>query len=104
MTAAAPRPAPTATAAARMSSVRTQAQTKATTAKQSAPVTASLVRGANGNSLQWNGNAGAKYQVQGSQDLRAWNNVGSSQNGSGGQLSANVGADGARYYRVVKTN
>ena len=102
--AATARPAPSATAAARLSTVRTQAKTSSAAAKQTTPVSASLVKNGGGNALQWNGQSGAKYQVQGSSDLKAWNNVGTSQSGAGRALSAAVGADGARYYRVVKTN
>ena len=73
---------------------------------QARTVRAELKRGtAGGYNLKWNSQAGRRYVVQGSNDLKSWNNVGSARSGRGGSDSVRVGGTNApRYYRVQQAN
>ena len=76
---------------------------------QSRTVQASLKRGeAGGYNLSWQSQAGKRYVVQGSNDLKSWNNVGSARSGRGGSDSVRVGgsntSNAPRYYRVQQAN
>jgi len=65
------------------------------------PVHASLRDG----SLQWKSPSGSRFQVQGSNDLQNWNNVGAARSGRGGADSFAIDrSNGPRYYRVVRRN
>ncbi len=70
------------------------------------PVQATLQRGTGGGyNLSWKSQAGARYTVQQSNDLRSWTNRGTARSGRGGTDSVQVGgSSGARYYRVVRSN
>ncbi len=72
----------------------------------SGTVRASLSRGnAGGYNLSWQSQRGKRYVVQGSNDLKSWNNVGSARTGRGGSDSVRVGGTSAsRYYRVTQAN
>tara|TARA_Y100000588_G_scaffold43261_2_gene41158 strand:+ start:182 stop:2395 length:2214 start_codon:yes stop_codon:yes gene_type:complete len=74
--------------------------------QQVRPVATSLQRSDDGLRIQWSGRQGARYQVQGSSDLRQWQNVGAARAGNGraDSVSVNSGGDGPRYYRVVRVN
>ena len=73
---------------------------------QSSTVRASLQRGsAGGYNLSWQSQQGRRYVVQGSNDLKSWNNVGTARSGHGGQDSVSVGgANSPRYFRVRQAN
>ncbi len=73
---------------------------------QSRTIKADLQRGAGGGyNLSWQSQAGRRYVVQGSNDLKKWNNVGAARSGRGGQDSVQVGGRNApRYYRVTQAN
>ena len=70
------------------------------------PVATSLQRSEGGMQIQWTGRSGARYQVQGSKDLRQWANVGAARSGAGRRDAVQINPDkgGARYYRVVQLN
>jgi len=72
----------------------------------SGTVRASLSRGNGGGyNLSWQSQRGKRYVVQGSNDLKSWNNVGSTRTGRGGSDSVQVGgANASRYYRVTQAN
>jgi len=72
----------------------------------SSTVRASLNRGsAGGYNLSWQSQRGKRYNVQGSNDLKSWNNVGSARSGRGGTDSVAVGgASSHRYFRVTQAN
>ena len=73
---------------------------------QNRTVRASLQRGSAGRyNLSWNSQAGRRYVVQGSNDLKSWNNVGTARSGRGGPDTVQVGGTNAqRYYRVQQAN
>jgi hypothetical protein len=73
---------------------------------QSSTVRAKLQRGsAGGYNLSWQSQQGRRYVVQGSNDLKSWNNVGTARSGQGGQDSVSVGgANSPRYFRVRQAN
>ena len=73
----------------------------------SGTVRASLSRGNGGGyNLSWQSQQGKRYVVQGSNDLKSWNTVGSARTGRGGSDSVQVGGgtNAARYYRVRQAN
>ena len=72
----------------------------------SGTVRADLSRGTGGGyNLSWQSQRGKRYVVQGSNDLKSWNNVGSARTGRGGSDSVQVGgANAPRYYRVTQAN
>ncbi len=73
--------------------------------EQNTPVATTVIRTETGVLLEWHGRAGAKYQVQGSDDLSLWVNQGAVQTGTGQTLSVEANlAGGPRYYRVMRTN
>ena len=68
-------------------------------------VPASVVRNGRGSQLTWISQAGARYQVQTSNDKTSWNNVGNARTGQRmGFDSMSVNNGGHRYLRVVRTN
>ena len=71
----------------------------ANTSRRNAPVHAAL----RGNNLQWSSTRGATFQVQGSNDMNNWRNIGASRSGRGGadQFAIDRG-NGPRYYRVIR--
>jgi len=79
---------------------------RGSTPSRGGTVRASLQRGgAGGYNLSWQSQRGKRYVVQGSNDLKAWNNVGTSRSGRGGQDSVQVGgANSPRYFRVRQAN
>jgi len=94
------------TAADRMSNIRTQSMASAQNARAAAyqPVQASLQRAGTGYQLNYQSQAGARYQVQSSNDRANWRNVGAPRAGQTGTGSYNIQPGGARFYRVVRTN
>ena len=94
------------TAADRMSNIRVQSQTSAQNARAAAyqPVQASLSRSGTGYQLNYQSQAGARYQVQSSNDRSNWNNVGGPRAGQSGTGTYNIQPGGDRFYRVVRTN
>lgn len=73
--------------------------------EQGTPVAASVIRTETGTVLEWLARAGAKYQVQGSDDLSNWANYGAVLTGAGQSESVALDAQtGPRYYRVLRTN
>ena len=73
---------------------------------QPKPVATSLQRAEDGLRIQWTSRSGARYQVQGSNDLNQWTNVGAARGGTGARdsLQVNSAEGGPRYYRVVRIN
>ena len=71
---------------------------------QPRPVATSLQRSDEGLRIQWTSRQGARYQIQGSNDLRQWANVGPARSGTGGRDSEIVDSrnNEIRYYRVVQ--
>jgi hypothetical protein len=71
---------------------------------QPKPVATSLKRSEGGTQIQWTGRSGARYQVQGSKDLRQWTNVGAARSGAGRRdaMQINPNSGGPRYYRVIQ--
>jgi hypothetical protein len=60
-----------------------------------------MVKTRQGIFLSWNTQPGATYQVQGTTNLGAWNNLGSPRFAAGTTDSVNVGGGTAGYYRIV---
>lgn len=71
-------------------------------ARSSQPVAAQLVRNGRDMQVQWNTQRGRNYQVQGSRDLRSWQNMSAIRSGTGSQQRAPINnGSGMRYYRVM---
>ncbi len=91
----------------RFSNLRNSAQASAQLARSEGnrAVPASVVRNGRGSKLTWISQAGARYQVQYSNDRQDWRNVGTPRTGQRtGFDSMSVNNGGHRYLRVVRTN
>ena len=91
----------------RFTNLRQNAQASAQLARSTGnrAVPASVVRNGRGSQLTWISQAGARYQVQTSNDKTSWNNVGNARTGQRmGFDSMSVNNGGHRYLRVVRTN
>ena len=56
-----------------------------------------------GDNLQWSSPRGANFQVQGSDDMQSWRNIGASRSGRGGADRLGIDrSNGPRYYRVIR--
>lgn len=96
-----------ATAASRVTSIRTSTGSSTTLARAATemPVSASIVSDTSGYRLQWLSDSRFKYQVQGSADRTTWNNVGATRGGNDTGDSVAVNSSAAnKFYRVVRTN
>ena len=96
-----------ATAASRVTSIRTSTGSSTTLARAATemPVSASIVSDTSGYRLQWLSDSRFKYQVQGSADRTSWNNVGATRGGNDTGDSVAVNSSAAnKFYRVVRTN
>ena len=96
-----------ATAASRVTSIRTSTGSSTTLARAATemPVSASIVSDVSGYRLQWLSDSRFKYQVQGSADRTSWNNVGATRGGNDTGDSVAVNSSAAnKFYRVVRTN
>jgi len=90
--------------ASRISADRLSSRMRSGT-QQNRPVAAGLIRRDAGTRLQWYGRGGTRYQVQGSDDLNTWRNIGAARVGTGGADSKSLNTEnGPRYYRVVRMN
>ena len=78
----------------------------ATQRAQPKPVATSLHRTDDGLSIKWTSRSGARYQVQGSNNLSQWTNIGAARGGTGTRDSKDINSTngGPRYYRVVRVD
>ena len=66
------------------------------------PVTAQLIRSGQNLQLQWTSRRGQGYQVQGSRDMRSWQNVSTIRSGTGRVLRSPINTgNGMRFFRVM---
>ena len=74
-------------------------------AQRSQPVMARLIGSGQNLNLEWQTQRGQRYQVQGSQNMNRWQNVGSVRSGTGSAQRTLINPSGSlRYFRVLPRN